>query len=78
MAKNLQMIFSTVSGVKTSMTISDAKQDLDEQTVRTAMETMINCGAFATTKGDAYAAAVSASYVETIETEVFNDAAPAA
>ncbi len=78
MPKNLQMIFSTASGSKTSMTLGDVKQSMDEQTVRTAMDAMLTSGVFATAKGEAYQAIVSASYVETIETEIFNDAAPAA
>lgn len=78
MAKNLQMIFATASGTKTSMTLGDVKQTLEEQQVRTAMDGMLASNAFATSKGEAYATIVSASYVETTETELFNDAAPAA
>lgn len=78
MAKNLQMIFATATGTKTSMTLSDAKQNLEAEKVRTAMENIIASGVFATSKGESYAAVVSASYVETIETQLFNDAAMAA
>ena len=78
MAKNLQMIFATATGTKTSMTLGDVKQNLAEENVRSAMEAMLGSSVFATSKAEAYATAVSASYVETTETEIFNDAAPAA
>ena len=35
--KKLVMNFATAGGGQTSMTLSDAKQDLDEVTVKTAM-----------------------------------------
>lgn len=78
MAKALMLEFATASGAKTQMTIDDdlVKQDLDESKVRTAMEAMLGSSVFATAKGEAYATAISASYIERTETELFNDAAP--
>ena len=75
MAKALRLEFATASGLKTQMTIDDdiVKQDLDEQKVRTAMESMIASNVFATSKGESYASVVSAAYVERTETELFND-----
>lgn len=78
MAKNLQMIFSTASGTQTSMTLGDVKQNLQAENVRTVMSAMLASGIFATSKGESYAGIVSASYVETIETEIFDDGKPAA
>lgn len=77
MAKALMLEFATATGAKTQMTIDDdiVKQDLNEQKVRTAMEAMVAANVFATSKGEAYASLVSASYIERTETELFNDAA---
>lgn len=78
MAKALMLEFATANGTKTQMTIDDdlVKQDLQADTVRTAMEAMLGSSVFATAKGEAYATAVSASYIERTETELFNDAVP--
>ena len=59
--KKLVMKFATAGGGQTSMTLSDAKQDLDEVTVKTAMQSMCDSAAFATTKGAAYTAPLAAS-----------------
>lgn len=77
MAKALRLEFATATGIKTQMTIDDdiVKQDLTEQQVRTAMESMIASNVFATSKGESYASVVSAVYVERTETELFNDMA---
>lgn len=77
MAKALMLEFATATGTKTQMTIDDdiVKQDLDQNKVRTAMEAMVAANVFATSKGEAYAQVVSASYIERTETELFNDAA---
>lgn len=72
--KKLVMAFATNGGGETTMTLSNAKQDLDEATVRTAMQSMCDSGAFATGDGAAYAKPVGASYVEEVETVLFDDA----
>ena len=72
--KKLVMEFSTAGGGQTSMTLSDAKQEMDEGTVKTAMQAMCDANVFATSKGVAYAAPVAASYVEEVETVLFDDA----
>ncbi len=78
MAKALMLEFATATGAKTQMTIDDdlVKQDLQGDAVRTIMEEMLGASVFATAKGEAYATAVSASYIERTETELFNDATP--
>lgn len=77
MAKALRLEFATATGIKTQMTIDDdlVKQDLTEQQVRNAMESMIASNVFATSKGESYASVVSAAYIERTETELFNDSA---
>ena len=78
--KSLQLEFATASGSKAQMTLDDdlVKQTMDEQTIRTAMDTMIASGVFENSKGEAYQAVVSATYITRTETVVFDDAAPAA
>lgn len=71
--KKLVMTFATASGGKTSMTLSDAKQQLDDTTVKSAMQAMCDANAFATSKGDAYSAPLAASYVEEVESVLFDD-----
>ena len=63
--KKLVMKFATAGGGQTSMTLSDAKQDLDEVTVKTAMQSMCDSAAFA------------ASYVEEVETTLFDESSEA-
>ena len=71
--KNLRLVFGTESGKESSMTLSDVKQSLQGDVVKTAMQTMVTSGAFATSKGDKYTKVLSASYVQTVSTELFND-----
>ena len=71
--KNLRLVFGTEAGKESSMTLSGVKQDLQADAVKTAMQTMVTSGAFATSKGDKYNAVVSATYVETVTTELFTN-----
>lgn len=70
--KKLVMEFGTAGGGKTTMTLSDAKQDLNETTVKEQMQAMITSGIFETEKGAAFTSVISASYVEEIETLIFD------
>ena len=70
--KKLVMQFATTGG-QTSMTLSDVKQDLDEPTVKAAMQAMCDSTAFATSKGAAYTAPLAASYVEEVESVLFDN-----
>lgn len=72
--KKLEMQFACEGGVETTMTLSDVKQNLDETTVKTAMQAMCDANCFATEKGAAFTAPLAAAYVEEIETVLFNDA----
>lgn len=73
MAKNLVLTFATQDGSTTTMSISDdvAKQTLDSQAVKSAMDAMVASQAFANSKGSAYTAARKAAYVETTETSIY-------
>ena len=71
--KKLVMTFTTTAGDKTRMTLSGAKQELQEENVRTSMQAMVTAGCFATSKGVAYAAPLAASYMEEVETKLFDD-----
>lgn len=73
--KKLVLHFAVAGGGSTSMTLSDAKQDLTEETVKTAMQAMCDANAFATSKGAAYSAPAGASYVEEVETVLFDNTA---
>ena len=71
--KKLVMRFATAGGGETTMTLSMAKQDMNEATVKAAMQAMCEANAFATSKGNAYTAPVAASYVEEVETVLFRE-----
>lgn len=73
--KKLVMQFTTTGGGQTSMTLSDVKQDLDDLTVKAAMQAMCDSAAFATSKGAVYTAPLAASYVEEVESVLFDDGA---
>ena len=69
--KKLVLEFIVAGGGTSTMTLDDVKQSLDASTVGSAMQAMIDSGAFATQKGAAYTA--SAQYVETTETGLFDN-----
>lgn len=74
--KKLVMTFGTADGGETTMTLSDVKQDMDSITVQSAMQAMVDSAAFATSKGETYTEVIGATYVEEVETVLFdNDAA---
>lgn len=70
--KKLVLRFAVAGGGETSMTLSDAKQNLDESTVKSAMQAMCDANAFATNKGAAYSAPARASYKEEVETVLYD------
>lgn len=69
--KKLQMVFLTAGNDKATMTLSECKQDLDESATKTAMQSMCDSMAFANGDGDVFDVPVSASYIETTETQIF-------
>ena len=73
MAKNLVLTFKCADDTETTITIQDeiAKQDLTYDKAKEAMDNMIASQAFANSKGEIYAQAIKAVYVETTETPIF-------
>lgn len=71
--KDLLMEFTTAGGGETSWTLDDVKQTLDKTTIGSAMQAMCDANCFATSKGAAYEAPLSARYVEKIETPIFDN-----
>lgn len=71
--KDLLMEFTTEGGGETSWTLDDVKQTMDAATIGSAMQAMCDAGCFATSKGAAYDAPLSARYVEKIETPIFDN-----
>lgn len=72
--KKLELKFTTNDSKQSTLTLDDPKTDLTEQTVKTAMQAMIDSGVFATSKGSAYQAPYSAAYVERTVTDIFKPA----
>ena len=58
--KDLLMEFTTAGGGETSWTLDDVKQSLDKATLGAAMQAMCDANCFATSKGAAYEAPLSA------------------
>lgn len=72
-AKKLQMKFLVSGGGSASMTLDDVQQDLDSETIGAAMTAMCNANCFQNSDGAAYTGPLSASYVETTTTNLFNN-----
>lgn len=73
--KSLNLTFKSNVNKKHLLKLSYADQNLTEETVRQAMNQIAEAGIF--TKGDEvlYATPVSAKYVDTVSTVLFNDEA---
>lgn len=71
--KKLVLEFTAQGGGSSTMTLDDVKQDLDKTTIGSAMQAMIDSGAFATAKGAAYTGIGSAKYLETTDTVFFDN-----
>lgn len=66
MKKVLRMQFAANDGSKTTVTVPDPKADLNEETIKTAMNSLIEKDIFITKKGS-LVSPVSAKIVETSE-----------
>lgn len=75
MAKSLQLTFKTTGNTRSTITLDKPQENLDEATVTSAMNDIVNSAAFSTKDG-AYASPFSAQYVERTVTEIV--AAPTA
>ena len=71
MSKKIMLTFGTLQGRKSSLSLDDPKDDLDSDTVKTAMETIVGANVFHRVAGDNYANAEGAVIVETTELPVF-------
>lgn len=70
-SKKVMLTFGTVQGRKSSLSLDDPKENLDSETVMTAMNTIVGANVFHRVAGDNYAAAEGAVIVETTETPLF-------
>lgn len=73
MSKVLKLSFTNSADKKTSLSLPYAKEGLDEGTVRSAMATICEAKVFAVDGVDQYQKPVSAKYVETTTTAIFDD-----
>lgn len=71
MSKKIMLTFGTAQGRKSSLSLDDPKENLDGDTVKTAMETIVGANVFQRVAGDNYAAAEGAVIIETTEIPVF-------
>lgn len=71
--KKLELEFIVSGGDHTTMTLSNVQQNLDATTIGGAMQAMCNANCFATSDGAAYNAPLSAQYVETTATVLFDN-----
>lgn len=76
--KKLKMTFVTAGGDEAEMTLSDCKQDLNETTTKTAMQSMCDSMAFANGDGDIYDTPKAAEYITTTTTPIFDVDNPSA
>lgn len=67
MSKKLRLTFGTDGGSKSSLSVEDPKDGLDDETVRAAMETIINSEVFENKNGEKYDKIAKAAVIETNE-----------
>lgn len=71
--KTLNLTFKGSLGKKHLLKLSYANDQLDAQTVRQAMDQLANSHVFAKNGEELYVTPLSAKYVDTIPTVLFND-----
>lgn len=77
--KTLNLTFKSNCGKKHLLKLSYASENLSAETVRQAMDQLSTINAFTNKEGEnIYATPVSAKYVDTVSTVLFNDERPAA
>lgn len=72
MDKILQMEFKSAEGKSRTLRLNNPRENLDRETVETAMEQIIEADAFEKDTYGLYAAKHAARYVETITTPLFD------
>ena len=73
--KNLQLVFLNGDDKKVTLALPDAADHLTSLEVKTAMKTIADADAFAKDGVDVYKIPQSASYVERVVTNLFDDSA---
>ena len=77
--KTLNLTFKSNRGKKHLLKLSYASENLSAETVRQAMDQLSTINAFTNKEGEnIYATPVSAKYVDTVSTVLFNDERPEA
>ena len=71
--KELKLVFKNADGKHKNLVISKPVENLDETTVKAAMQKIVNTHAFATSGKKEYEGLVSAAYVDRTVTQVFKD-----
>lgn len=69
-SQKLEMIFKDTDGTSSKISVDDPKSDLTEETVRSAMNAIIDASVFETSSGE-LKRAVGASIITTTEDEFF-------
>ncbi|WP_033828763.1 DUF2922 domain-containing protein [Bacillus andreraoultii] len=64
MDKNLELIFLTTDGKTVRITVNDPRSDLNEETIKNVMETIIGLDVFQSTNGASLASIKEAKIVE--------------
>lgn len=74
--KQLQMTFQNSEGKRSLLSLNDVKQDLDEATVKGAMQNIAQSKLFIKDDVALYDAIVGAKYVERTVTDIFDTQHP--
>ena len=72
--KSLNLTFKTNKGKKHLLKLSYANSDLDAKTVRQAMDLIATSNLFKKGDEQLFVTPLSAKYVDTVDTVLFNDA----
>ena len=72
--KNLQLKFKSSEGANKSISLDYASENLDEKTVREAMQQIADANVFEKNTEVFYQTPLSAKYIETNETNIFTTA----
>ena len=69
--KELKLVFKSANGKNKNLVIANPAENLDEATVKSAMQKIVNTHAFEKAGKKEYEGVVSASYVDRTVTKVF-------
>ncbi len=71
--KVLRLTFLNGEKKKTNLTVAEAADNLDAETVRSVMQKIADAAVFEKDQVDIYKTPQSAAYVERVVTDIFND-----